>query len=184
MGNLQLLSFALIGLFTLVAAVCDYRTRRIPNWLTLPAFLAAVAYHAAAGGVAGLGFSLAGFAAGFGLMFLLWLFGGSGGGDVKLMGALGAWLGLWMTVAVFLTSSVVVLMLTIAVMMWSLVNRGMHSFRSLMKTNRGMRVSRRESAEKWRQQRQRFRILPYAVPVALSTWIVLIAVWLKGSLAV
>jgi len=45
------------------------------------------------GGVDGFAFALVGFLAGFGLFFLLWIFGVCGGGDVKLVGAVGAWLG-------------------------------------------------------------------------------------------
>src|SRR4051812_41152392 len=45
------------------------------------------------GGLDGLLFALAGFAAGFGLFLLLWLGGVCGGGDVKLFAALGAWTG-------------------------------------------------------------------------------------------
>ena len=45
------------------------------------------------GSLDGLLFALVGFLAGFGLFFLLWIFSVGGGGDVKLVGAVGAWLG-------------------------------------------------------------------------------------------
>jgi len=79
-----------VGAFTAVAAVSDLRTRRLPNWLTVPAFAAGLLAHTVVNGFAGLGFALLGFATGFGLLLVLWLIGGGGGGDVKLMGALGA----------------------------------------------------------------------------------------------
>lgn len=48
---------------------------------------------AAVGAADGFLFSLAGFAVGFGVFFVLWVFGVGGGGDVKLAAAVGAWVG-------------------------------------------------------------------------------------------
>ena len=75
------------------ACVTDLRTRRVPNVLTLGAAVAAMAFHAAGHGGSGLLFALFGW--GLGLLVFLPLFAlrGIGGGDVKLLAALGAWLG-------------------------------------------------------------------------------------------
>ena len=78
---------------SLVASLCDLRSRRIPNSLTGPLFIAGVAASAAFGGAAGL---LDAAAAGCLLAVpyvLLFVLAGGGAGDAKLMGALGAWLG-------------------------------------------------------------------------------------------
>lgn len=73
--------------------ITDLRTRRVPNLLTFGAAAAALAYFAVFAGLSGLGMSLAGWFVG-GLMFLpLFALRGLGGGDVKLMAALGAWVG-------------------------------------------------------------------------------------------
>jgi prepilin peptidase CpaA len=77
----------------LVAAVNDIRTHRIPNILTFGSAAAALAYHAWSGGVHGLGVSAGGWAVGVALFLPLFLLGGMGAGDVKLLGAVGAWLG-------------------------------------------------------------------------------------------
>ena len=77
-----LVVLAIVG----VAVPVDLKTRRIPNGLTVPAFVCGVVFHVIRGGWAGLGFSLGGFATGFGILLVLWLIGGGGGGDVKLMG--------------------------------------------------------------------------------------------------
>lgn len=45
------------------------------------------------GAIDGLLFAVAGFLVGFGLFFVLWIFGVCGGGDVKLAAAVGAWVG-------------------------------------------------------------------------------------------
>ena len=79
--------------FTIIAMVTDLSTRKLPNWLTVPAFVAAIVFHTFTSGWRGLGLCMGGFAVGFGLLLVLWLIGGGGGGEVKLMGALGAWLG-------------------------------------------------------------------------------------------
>ena len=76
------------------AFVSDIRYGRIPNKLTYPAILAGVALGFMTGGTEGMWSSFAGFALGFGILFLGMMFGGIGGGDVKLAGALGALVGL------------------------------------------------------------------------------------------
>ena len=77
----------------LVACVLDVWTRRIPNVLTLGASLGAAGYYLVADGWVGLGMALGGWTVGL-LMFLpLFALRGMGGGDVKLLAALGAWLG-------------------------------------------------------------------------------------------
>jgi prepilin peptidase CpaA len=101
----EILFLACVGLFTGAAAVWDFRTRKLPNVLTVPAFAAGLLFHTVFGGLSysqeGLLFALTGFAVGFGMLFLLWLVGGISGGDVKFMGALGCWLGTWLTVQAF-----------------------------------------------------------------------------------
>jgi prepilin peptidase CpaA len=77
----------------LTAAVCDLRTRRIPNLLTFGGTATALAFHAFVGGPAGLSMCLAGWVLGIALFFPFFAMRGLGGGDVKLLGALGAWLG-------------------------------------------------------------------------------------------
>ena len=85
--------YALALAVALLAALEDLRSRRVPNRLTLPAMLAGLGLHWAAGGSAGLWFSLAGLLTGFGLLILFYVLGGMGAGDVKLLAAAGALLG-------------------------------------------------------------------------------------------
>lgn len=83
------------GAFALAAAACwfDVRTRRIPNWLTFPAALLGLVAATATHGGHGTVSSAAGLLVGVALFFPLFALKGLGAGDVKLMGALGAWLG-------------------------------------------------------------------------------------------
>lgn len=77
-----------------VAAATDLHSRRIHNWLTGPVFLAGVIWAVVVRGPSGFGESLL---ASFVLatpFILLFVFAGGGAADAKLMGAVGAWLGL------------------------------------------------------------------------------------------
>ena len=107
---------------TAIALIFDLRLRRIPNALTVLFFILGLSFHIVLAGWPGLRFSLLGFAAGFGPLFLLWLLGGGGGGDVKMMGALGAWLGGPVTILIFLGSAIAAipcLLLTLACLLYT-----------------------------------------------------------------
>ena len=80
-------------LLAAIAAWTDGRSRRIPNWLTVPGLLVGVVANIVFGGWSGLKTSLLG--AGLGLVLLLpfVLLRSLGAGDWKLAGALGAFTG-------------------------------------------------------------------------------------------
>jgi prepilin peptidase CpaA len=80
------------------AAVEDSRTRKIRNWLTLSMMLSGFLQTFLASSHITPGQSALGFAVGFGLPLILFLLGAIGGGDVKLLAGVGAWVG---AVAVF-----------------------------------------------------------------------------------
>jgi prepilin peptidase CpaA len=88
-------------LLAAVMAAGDVRTRRIPNYLTLGGALAGLLFQALVFGWPGLLQGLGGLAVGFGLMLTLYLLGGMGAGDVKGLGALGAWLTPWNSLSLF-----------------------------------------------------------------------------------
>lgn len=86
--------FQMIAVVIAVAAVAwDLTTRRIPNELTFGAAVAALLVHGYFGGWTSTGTSLAGWLAGAALFFPFFALGGMGAGDVKLLAAVGAWLG-------------------------------------------------------------------------------------------
>jgi prepilin peptidase CpaA len=97
----------MVSAVLLTAAVTDLRSQRIPNWLTFPAFLLGLAYHAGQQGMQGVFFSLEGAAAGIALLLVPYLMGGMGAGDAKLMGAVGSLLGPKMVLTAFLFTAIV-----------------------------------------------------------------------------
>jgi prepilin peptidase CpaA len=106
-----------------VASVWDIRTRRIPNAVTFGSAAVAVAFHAFdAGSLRALpgavGWSVGGWIVGLLLFLPLFLLGGMGAGDVKLLAALGAWLGpgavFWVAIYGSLAGGVMALPLIVA----------------------------------------------------------------------
>ena len=113
---------AAVGVLVVVAAVTDVRLTRVPNWLTYPAIVIALAGHALAGGWGGRGAdpglvaALLGFAAGFGPLLICWLAGGLGGGDAKLMGAIGALGGWRFAIAAMMYGFIIAAIMAIVIM--------------------------------------------------------------------
>jgi len=165
--------------FTLTAAVCDWRTKKLPNVLTVTAFVCALLFHLVYGltqdGLRGAGqqlvFALAGFGTGFGILLVMWLMGSGGGGDVKYMGALGAWLGAMLTFQVFIVSALLVVVGAMMVFSWEFIGKGLIRTRARYIEHGEQRTPSSEEAAKARRTRR--RILPFGVPAALATWLVL-----------
>jgi prepilin peptidase CpaA len=88
-----MLSKAVALVVTLIACVTDIRTRRIPNILTFGAAAAAFLFHFTTEGLSAGGLSVAAWLVGILIFLPFFLVGGLGAGDVKLVGAVGAWLG-------------------------------------------------------------------------------------------
>lgn len=179
--HFELYELVLIGclsVFTAVAAVTDLRTRKIPNKLTIPAFLLGIIFQLwfhpwGDKTLTGSLLNVAGaFGLGFGTLFVLWMVGGGGAGDTKMMGALSVWLGWKMTIAVLILSTFIVLIGTLGAMLFQAGNKGLRKTRE--------RLAPRAGGATDKQNR---RLMTYAFPVALATWIVLAWPHLKPFLA-
>src|SRR5205823_9278005 len=77
----------------LAASIFDLHSRRIPNVLTFGAAFAALIVSGATGGPSAVGASAAGWMVAAAVWLPFYLLGGMGAGDVKLIAAIGAWLG-------------------------------------------------------------------------------------------
>jgi prepilin peptidase CpaA len=84
------LLFYPLFLMATVSLITDLRYQRIPNVVTLPTMLLALSYHTLTSGWTGLMISMTGLLLGMALLFIPYIMGGMGAGDVKMLGAMGA----------------------------------------------------------------------------------------------
>jgi len=157
---------ALVGIFMGLCAVVDYRTQRIPNWLTVPAAVLGLIYGSLAPGGVGFLWSLAGFAIGMALLLAPWLLGGGGMGDVKMLAALGAWMGPLGVLVAFGLGAVLAAFGMVGVLTLSMLSEGFSQTRKRY-------VAAAAVGTAATGPRKVRRVLPFAVPMAISTWLVL-----------
>jgi prepilin peptidase CpaA len=98
---------ALLLTVVIAAAVFDVRSRRIPNWISVAGAVAGIGLNAfLADSASGAWFALKGLLLGFGVYFALYLIRAMGAGDVKLMGAVGAIVGMENWFGIFIVTSI------------------------------------------------------------------------------
>lgn len=165
---------AAVALFMLAAAALDYRTRKIPNWLTVPTAILGLAYHLLAPHGAGLFLPLAGFAVGFCLLLLPFLLGGGGMGDVKMLAALGTWLGPVSILVAFAGGAMLAGMMALGVVAFTALTEG------ALKAQRRY-VGAGGDASTPGEPRKLRRVLPFALPMSISTFAVLAWMLLKSQ---
>jgi len=96
-----------LAVFVIAAALFDLWRRRIPNWLVLTGlacgFALAILEAVSAGSAAPVGRSLLGVVVALAVYIPLYALRAVGGGDVKLMGAVGSFVGAraWLTIFAF-----------------------------------------------------------------------------------
>lgn len=166
------------GVGAVIAAVTDVRTFKVYNLLTIPLMVTGVAYHGLTEGTAGVVQSLCGILFGVGILMLPFLMGGMGAGDVKLLAAVGAWLGMPLTLYVFIASGLAsglcaILMVTFqksfseALLNLQIMWFRMDSF------------ARHLGSDEWMEsvvpsQNRRRRVIPYGAMVAFGIFAALI----------
>lgn len=155
-----------------LACATDLRSARIPNWLTLSAVGAGVLFHAFAPGGAGLGAAGLGFVVGVAVFFAPFALGALGAGDVKLMAALGTWLGWQGAVYVALYGAVAGGVLAVIVALWhGYLGRAFRNIKTLLL--HWWLTGVKPLPELTLDAGQGLR-LPYAVPIAAG---LLVTLW-------
>jgi prepilin peptidase CpaA len=95
-----------LGLILIIASIQDVISLRIRNWVTLPGLAVGLSYFCLTRGCEGFLFSLIGALTGLGLLIIPFVIGGTGAGDVKLMGVVGSFMGAHGVFIVFILSCV------------------------------------------------------------------------------
>ncbi len=160
-----------VATLLLCALATDMYKQTIPNRLTLSFFCTAVLYHLAAHSFAGVTAALAGAAAGFGPLLLIYLCKGIGAGDVKLFAAIGAWVGVWPVLnltfyAILYAGGIGACLLLVNRSFGKKVASGLHA----------MRLSgggeRKRQWLRWAESGQKFPFMLAVAPAATTVWII------------
>jgi len=120
-----MLAFVVLVVLLLLASVTDVRSHWISNWLTYPGILMGLLLNAGGLGWLGIGWpglqaALTGFLACGGLMLVAFVFFEIGGGDVKLVAMIGAFLGLELGIEAVLWTFSLGFVLGVAVIIWQI----------------------------------------------------------------
>ncbi len=89
-----------------IAGIYDFRSSRIPNWLTGSLVLVGFILHTINRGWDGLSGSVLGLAVGIMCLLFFYIKGGMGAGDVKFLGGIGAIIGPEQVVYVFAITTI------------------------------------------------------------------------------
>lgn len=113
------------GAWAAAVAVCDVRSRRVPNALVLAGFVAALAAACARAGPLHIDIGAALVAAALGFVALLpfYLLRVMGAADVKVFAVLGAWCGKEALIALWLVASVAALVHVLALLIATRLRR-------------------------------------------------------------
>ena len=177
MNTYTLLMCAPVLGLLVVAAVVDWRTRRIPNWLTFTLMLSGIAQSFMPQAVLSPGSAILGLLVGFVLTFALFALGALGGGDVKLLAGIGAWLGPQAALAVFCVEAIVGMMMALSQAAYQGKTRLLLKNSALVAVNlvHVNDVGLEHAKQTGQACRSIDRPLPYAVPVLVAVTILFAA---------
>lgn len=164
-----------VSIFAVIAAYIDGKELRVPNKLTFPMIIAGWVWSAiyygstGEGWYIGLMWSLAGTAVGVATLLPAYAIGGMGAGDVKMMGAIGAWVHCSITLYAFCVSTIVGAVLAI-IMIIAAGEAGKHFRQFFFILNEITTIRDPESLAKIATERKTsMRLLPYGIPLAIGT---------------
>ncbi|MGH9498479.1 MAG: A24 family peptidase [Terriglobales bacterium] len=118
MGLTRTVVWMLPALFAASAGFADWRSRRIPNWLTLSGLALGILVNSLTRGWLGAKDSLLGAGLGLALLLPFVLIRSLGAGDWKMVGALGAFLGPAHLIAVLFATMLVAGFMALVLVIW------------------------------------------------------------------
>lgn len=154
-----------------IAVYFDCRWRLIPNLLTFPLLGLGLALNWTIGGWSGLVFAILGAVVGCGLMMIPYVFGQMGGGDVKLLLALGSFLGAYAILNVFLYTTLAGGVLAVAYAVRH--NEGKNTMRKVGQLALSP-IARKESSGEVETVPTKSITIPYGIAIAAGTLVYLV----------
>ena len=161
-----------------VAVITDLLWRRIPNFLTIPAFVVAVVVRSVFQGWTGFGLAIAGAVAAPVLLLLIHGGKGIGMGDLKLTAAVGAMLGPVMAIVAVLLSAVAGGLLAIAMMMRP--GGQLAQLTSVLSIGLPF-VRKRKGEEAPDESRNSTETMPYGLAIGAGSLMTLAVYWWTGN---
>ncbi len=139
-------------LIAITGALYDWKSRRVPNWLTFGGLGVILVLNTLDSGTIGLINSFLGLFTGLALLLIPYITGGMGAGDVKLLGTIGAITGYKGIITIFLYTAISGLIIGI---IWLIFNPVRLKFLIIT----GQALPTIDKKEK----------IPYAIPILLGT---------------
>ena len=159
----------------IVAAVVDGFELRVPNWLTFPFVVSGWLYSAVFASSLGMpwyescGWSLLGTLVGLALLLPMYMIGGMGAGDVKLLAGVGAWIHVTHTFYAFAVSAVIGAVLAILMVLYRR-DWNKHVSQFWMIVNEVLTIKDPEQlATIAADRKSSMLLLPYGIPIAMGT---------------
>jgi prepilin peptidase CpaA len=162
-SNINLAINLILILLALTSFITDITKKKIYNVQTYPSMVLGLILSYAAGGGHGILMSFAGLFTGLALLFIIFLAGGIGAGDVKLLGAIGALKGTVFVLWTMFYTGLIGGIMAFALLIW----KG-----KLLATFKNLFAFLRHPVKAHGNQKPEERIyLPYGVAISLgSIW--------------
>jgi len=173
---MEILFLSAAAAWATIGAVWDIRSRRIPNLLSYSGILVGIALRTSVLGWRGLATALAGGAIGGGIFFLLYLVRGMGGGDVKLMAAVGCLAGAPAVFHIMLACALAGGIMALAIVLYrSRATRTLRNVWELLRFHAAHGAQVHPTLNIDNPQATR---LPYAIAIAAGSGYALLDAWL------
>ena len=165
--NTHQVMWILAVILVLIAGWVDWRTRRIPNWITVSGFLFGIAANSLLAGWQGAKSSAEGAGLALLLLLPLVLLRAFGAGDWKLMAAVGAFLGPFLCLFILFGSILVSGLMAIVEVMRR--GRALTTFRNMVVLVRGFFSFGLRAHPEISLDNANLMRLPFGVAVAVAT---------------
>ncbi len=170
----EVLKYQVVGAAVIFSVYTDIRYGKIFNKLTFPLFFSGFIYNILFKGLNGFLSSLIGSLLAFVPFFIFFQMGGLGGGDVKLLAGIGAWLGypliLWVIFFTAISGLLISIIFALLKGKMEILLKGM-----VEESKRGARnifISLLTRNFTFYDSKEKFKFhIPYSVAIALGTFI-------------